>query len=288
MIRVGLLFLALLARPVWAQSVEESLTRSLEALSPDQPLAYYTLAETIADQAGSPQDIELARRLFVLSYVLGEEPSAPVWLRASSCVALASLERNPSRRRWLFAVAAILDDRYASIERDAQPLGEFSRDLRLAFSEYLGLVRAGRGALARGRLEQPGMGAIIEAVGEAVLGVRNAPSLARIRGEAGVWPCKQCSNARSVPDASDPDTKRVLCPNCRGNPGPLLTDEDRIGFVALEAIALRADGRTWSAEHAMLRTGPLLDPDPDGVAAFYQIDVERTVYNSGAWRKPGP
>lgn len=280
---VLMLLCVAIAAGVTAQDAGRRFADRLSALTPEEPEAYYLLAEEVADRADDPEDIRLAQQLYVLSYELSANGQAAPWLRPSACIALASLERDPSRRRWLFAVAALLDDRYAGIARDNQPLAEFPESLRLAFAEYLGLVRAGRGALARTRFDRPGMSDLLEAVGEAVIGLQNAPSLARIRGEAGVWPCKQCSNARSVPDASDPETRRVLCPNCRGNPGPLLSDEDRLGYIALEAIALRADGRTWSAEHAMLRTGPLLDPDPTRVAAIYRIDTTRPVYKSGEW-----
>ncbi|MEO0630270.1 MAG: hypothetical protein AAFY46_06035, partial [Planctomycetota bacterium] len=150
------------------------------------------------------------------------------------------------------------------------------------------LVRAGRGVLAPQRLELPGMDEMLEAVEEVVIGTERAPSLSRLRGEATAWPCRQCSNSRSVPDASDPETGRILCPNCRGDPGPLLSERDKLGYVALEAIVLRADGRSWSAEHAMLRTGPLLDPDPTRVPALYRIDPTATVYNSGDWVSPTP
>ncbi|MEL6497861.1 MAG: hypothetical protein AAGJ54_04635 [Planctomycetota bacterium] len=286
--RMRFLLAILWTLPALSQSEDGRFAAQLESLEPSRPSAYYELAETVAGQAASPADVQLARRLFVLAYSLGSDPNAPAWLRASSCIALASLERDASRRRWLFAVAAILDDRYAALDRGDLALEGFSQEQRLAFAEYLGLVRSGRGVLARARLEQPGMQDLLDAVSAIVLGTQNAPSLARMRGESSVWPCKQCSNARSVPDASDPDTKRILCPNCRGNPGPLLSNRDRISFVALEAIALRADGRTWSAEHAMLRTAALLDPDPEGVASFYQIDTSRSVYKSGVWKEAVP
>ncbi len=285
---VWFMLAAMIALGTTAQRIDGRTAERLARLSPDRPVEYYLLAEEVANEADERADIELARRLYVLAFALGDQAESPPWLRASSCVALASLERDAARRRWLYAVAAILDERYAGVAKDTKPLAEFSRELRLAFAEYLGLVRAGRGVLARAQLERPGMEELLDAVGEAVLGLQNAPSLARIRGEAGVWPCKQCGNARSVPDPSDPDTRRILCPNCRGNPGPLLSDEDRLGYVALEAIALRADGRTWSAEHAMLRTGPLLDPDPDRVPEVYQIDTSRSVYKSGEWTRPRP
>ena len=271
-----------------AQDATDRFAERLSALTPARPVEYYLLGEEVADAAAGPEDVMLARRLFVLAYSLGAQPDAPPWLRASACIALASLERDASRRRWLIAVASILDDRYADVASREEPLAEFPRATRLAFAEYLGLVRAGRGVLARQRLEEPGMNDLLDAIDAVVIGAKNAPSLARIRGEAGVWPCKQCGNARAVPDASDPETRVMLCPNCRGNPGPLLSDNDRLGYVALEAIALRADGRTWSAEHAMLRTGPLLDPDPERVPTLFQIDPTKSVYNSGAWITPTP
>ncbi len=283
-----LMLVVVLAGGVGAQTPEERFEDRLSTLTPSNPAAYYLLAEEVAYAASTPGELDLARHLYVLAFVLSDRDPGVPWLRPSSCVALAALEVDPARRRWLYAVAALIDDRYTGLAAEADHLAEVPAPTRLAFAEFLGLTRAGRGALARQRLELPGMDELIDAISSAVVGNRSVPSINRMRSEAGVWPCKQCSNARSVPDPSSPETERVLCPNCRGNPGPLLDTDDLVAYTALEAIVLRADGRTWSAEHAMLRTGPLRDPDLGQVPRMFAIDPTRSVYNSGQWVTPDP
>lgn len=279
------LFCALTLR---AQTAERLFAAQLESLSPSDPAAYYELAEEIADAASAPEDKSLARRLYVLAFVLAESAGSDPWIRPSACIALASLEPDAARRKWLHAVAALIDDRYAEVSEPGDALDDFPRSTRLAFAEFLGLTRAGRGVLARQRLDRPDMEAFFDAIGRAVIDGRVVPSLSRMQGEARDWPCRQCGNSRSVPDPSNPETKRMLCPNCGGNPGPRLSARELVDYVALEAVALRVGGRSWSAEYATLRTAALIDPDLDRIPEMFGVDPARSVYNSGEWVEPGP
>ncbi|MGP1272601.1 MAG: hypothetical protein ACTS22_04655 [Phycisphaerales bacterium] len=279
---VGLVLISLCCRvPVAGQPT--GWTDRLESLSSDDPEAYFLLAEEVADVAASPEELDLARRLFVLSFWLaGDDPTA-AWLRPSVCIALAAIEPGEERRRWLRALATRLDASYGARRWDLSGEPDADAEVRLRLAEFVGLVRSGDGTLARDRLDFPGALALAERYQNAPLPGSAAVTWPRLLTEAEVWPCPECGNARTVVDPGDRETGRILCPTCRGNPGPLLTDRDLAASVAFEAVVLSSPAETWSAEASVNRVGPLRDPDPAELSSMYRIDVNRTVFRDGRW-----
>ncbi|MEM1072167.1 MAG: hypothetical protein AAGB48_10700 [Planctomycetota bacterium] len=269
-----------------AQDLPDDLDRRLTMLDPSLPRGYFELGEDVADLADSPAQVELARRLFVLAAVLADEAGENAWIRPSACLALAQLEPTERRERWLRALATSLDPRYRRASGRAAGTPAHDAILRLRLAEFLGLARAGLGNLARDRLDTPGVQAIAERVRD--VGARGiAPlSFSRHEAEARIWPCPECSNARIIPDPSNPSRDRVFCSTCRGDPGPDLSQGELVGSLALEAVVLDADARTWSAATALGLTDPVDDPELEQLPAILGIDPSLTVYVDGRWQRP--
>ncbi len=127
-------------------------TLRLETLNPDDPMAYFELAEEIADASDDTQHRGRARHLFALAGVLD-----PPRLGRSACLALADLEPDEHAKRRLLALAALLDERAGGLGRG--PSGEttrYDRAAAVAVTEAIGLYRKGNGAKALASLRAPG------------------------------------------------------------------------------------------------------------------------------------
>jgi len=121
----------------------------LEALSPDDPEAYYRLGEEVADVAQGTDQVSLARHLYVVAFELERARGGRSGLGASVCLALASIERLDSRRAWLRALAGAMDERYAANEWFQSTRREVDPQTALTVARVLGHARAGDGHLAR-------------------------------------------------------------------------------------------------------------------------------------------
>ena len=131
----------------------------LEKLNPDDPMAYFELAEDIADASTDDTQRAMARQLFALSGVL-----APQRLGRSACLALADLEVDVHAKRRLLALAALLDERAGGLAQG--PAGRtsyYERAEALAVSEALSFYRKGNGARALASLRTPGAVEILDA-----------------------------------------------------------------------------------------------------------------------------
>ncbi|MHC4589637.1 MAG: hypothetical protein ACYTAQ_09945 [Planctomycetota bacterium] len=130
--------------------------RRLEALSPADPMAYFELAEEVADTAGSESQVALARHLFGLAGALD-----PQRLGRSACLAIADLEPNEYAKRRLLALGALLDRRAGGFA-GRQPVGVVAihPEAALAVSEALSYYRKGEGARALKLLDEPGRHAV--------------------------------------------------------------------------------------------------------------------------------
>src|SRR5690606_27695929 len=99
---------------------QSDIERRLEALAPSDPKGYFLLAEDVADQARGVEETQLARKLYVLAFVLAqknqtkEDVESQFPIAASACLGLADLEPTQARKRWLHALAGRLDERYAA------------------------------------------------------------------------------------------------------------------------------------------------------------------------------
>ncbi len=219
----------------------------LAALDPTNPLAYFELAEDIADDHVDEAQRDLARHLFALAGVLD-----PARLGRSASLALADMEDREHVKRQLLALAALLDER-GGVAGWGQPdeVPQISASAAVAVGEALSYYRRGRGSRALAVLEKPGAMALLESAG----GV--------LRGGA----------RRFVED----------CKLYRGRRKPTVTEDDLRRMLQLEAAVLAGVDRAWSGELLLGRGRPLVEVDPDNLQQTLGVDASRPYYRRGRW-----
>ncbi len=267
---------------------QPQLQRRLESLSPTDPIGYILLAEDVSGSAKDVGEILLARRLFVLAFVLAEkDPSqaeaAEFPIRASACLALADLETSEDRKRWLRALAGRIDRRYAGQRWDAADAPHQADESAFLLAEAVGLMLSGDGSLARERLDDPRVLALLEQTRDILDRPGNEASSAAILREAQIWPCPECGNARGVPDRSEGGQVRRLCSTCRGNPGPVISREALIAYLGYQSLLLHGTQKSWAAELAVGLGRPILDPEPSEIAPTMGVDPTKVYYRAGKW-----
>ena len=219
----------------------------LESLNPDDPMAYFELAEEIADASTDDSQQALARRLFALSGVLD-----PPRLGRSACLALADLEADEHAKRRLLALAALLDERAGGLAQGpAGRIGYSRRAEALAVSEALSFYRKGHGARALASLETPGAVEILDAY-QAVF---------RGGAERFIEECRLYRNSRK----------------------PIISEQDLIEMLRVEAALLSGDERSWSGELLLTGGRPLIEVDPDRLDASFGINAAQACYLDGEW-----
>jgi len=235
-------------------------SESLMALSPDRPMEYFRLAETIADVARTDSERNLARHLFAIAGSLDV-----ALLGRSASLALADMETDPLRKQRLLALASLLPARLGhATDRRSQtrslafgdPLGA-SPQIRLggeaayAVSEAFSLFRQGEGDRALARLERPGAMALLR---DADVGIHGG-------------------------------TDRLLedCRHYRNGRPPPLTSDHVENMLRLEMALLTADRRPWSSDLMLFGARPLLEVDPDNPQATLGADASRPYFRNDTW-----
>jgi hypothetical protein len=226
----------------------ERWERRLEALSPADPMAYFELAEEIADGAGEPVQVALARHLFGLAGALD-----PQRLGRSSCLGIADLEPNEYARRRLRALAALLDRRPAGlVARRPGTVPEIHPEAALAVSEAISRYRTGDGTRALKLLQRPGAMDLLEAWGDVAF-----------RGGA----------KRFTED----------CRLYRGSREPTPTDKDLLLMLRFEAALLAGVNRSWTGDLLLNEGRPLIEVDPDRIEEALGVDGSMPCYRGGQW-----
>ena len=261
---------------------QQTILRNLTPEGPDGPASYVLLAEEIADTAVEAPQIDLAKSLYALGYELARA-AGQNGLAATACLGLAAIERLEQDRRWLLAVAAAVDPRYARPDWAVAASAAPTQETALRAAEAIGLARAGEGREAHRRLDEPAVRALIADYDRA-LGATGASGAAfKVDKAASEWPCPECANRRVVSRTGPGGGELRICPVCRGNPGPLLTHDEFMAQLRFEATLLQGIQRSWAAQLAVDLGAPLRDPDPDQLAAAYGVDVKRPYWRSGQW-----
>ncbi len=264
------------APPAW-------VAERLAALSPDRPEGYMVLAEEIADTADEAHEESLARSLYALCYTLARSKPATAPLAASACLGLARLERLDQDRRWLLAVAAAIEPRYARTDWAVAASASPSEETAYKAATVMGLTRAGEGLQARKLLDEPGVRDVLREY-ERAIGTSGATgALFRLEAAIADWPCRQCNNNRATSRPAQQGFEVRLCASCRGNPGPILSPQEFLAQLRFEAILLHGVQRSWAAQIAVDMGAPLRDPDPDQLAVIYGVDPARAYWRSGQW-----
>ncbi len=227
----------------------------LEGLTPDAPLAYFELAEEIADAAGSESDQDTARHLFALAGVL-----SPDGLGASAALALADLEASPTRAQQYRGLAALLappesaffTSLFGTARRDVDATTDPVRARALvdAFSFY----RRGHGRRALRALQR-------------------ADAVETLHTLDPIFPG---------------GTHRFLQIAQTIHPGarPTLSDDDLTRLLQIELALLAPDKVPWSVDLTWSRRAPLLEFNPGRLEETFGVDPDRTIYREGRWVSP--
>jgi len=273
------LWVGLLLAPWRAGAAVPDLEARLEALAPASPMQYFRLAEEVAYESTTPEGAALARRLYLLAYLLDEDRGGPLSLGTSVGLALADLAPSPEERQWLLALARVLDEDNASLRWPADGTTDDRAGPDVAFkaATALGEFRAGRYGPAEALLEEPGVAELLARYNALLSGGLNA-----IETELRTDPprCRECRNRRIVRSESG-GTR--LCYTCAGDPGPGLHAQDLMRHLRLESLLLRGSQESWSAQLIVDGAEPLRAVDPDELPAWFGVDADRPIYRDGQW-----
>lgn len=258
------------------------LRERLTTLDPAAPLAYFELAEEVAYE--QPEDVALARTLYVLAFELARrsDPGSP--LRASVCLALADLSTSSLERRWLRSLARSMTGGGGALMPIAPNEEDINPGVAMTLAQALGDFQAGEYRKAIEAID--GDPRVHEAFERETRSLPGGPS--RIEDELRSEPqCRRCRNKRIV-RAGEPNTS-MLCPTCGGDPGPHLTDAELIDLLRVESIMLGGTSSTWSAQFILDDGRPLRDIDPEELAPWFNVDPEATRWDSArlGWVRPG-
>ncbi len=252
-----LLVLAVMAAGQWAgatgavAAVEDPWADRLESLKPDDALAYFELAEEIADAAGGDDNKRaLARQLFGLAGVLD-----PDRYGRSAALALADMTSSEEEKRRLRSLAGLLGDGDIGIWWADELRGELASidtGRAIALAEAMGHYRRGEGARALNLLRREGMTDALEIYAQGLSGGAD-----RILEEV-----RTHRTGRSIPNFSD---------------GRLAT------MLHLETALLAGEDRPWSADLTATGGRRLLEIDPSRLDLAFGVDPERPYYRNGRW-----
>ncbi len=262
----------------------DNLRERLEALEPTDPVAYFQLGEEVAEEFETPEELELARTLFVLAFHLDRDQAGTI---APSCaIALAQLQGIGQDRDWLLSLTHALDQRYAAPDwRGALPSVGSDHDAYQA-AVAVGRVRSGHGREATALLQDPDVMAMILRY-EPLLSPANQPGSADwLMREARKWPCPECGFNRVSRAIDASNSGYVKCRVCSGNPGPEITQEELIAQLRFEARMLNGVQRSWAAQVIADAGAPLRDPTPQDLAPILGIDHRKSLWREGNWIAP--
>lgn len=292
-------------------SAAESLDARLAALTPDDPLAYFLLAEDAADMSQA----DLARQLFVLAAHLD-----PARFERSACLALADLadrQGDGESQRTLLGMASMAFGGHAAdvVPADAgaspavaassgvgevSPLTDRERAFRHAASRVsatLGYYRLGQGQRALAAFDVgPESEAIVRNYGRAFgsLGrvlafCRSYPRCPNCKSER-VVKCSACRGTGVAEGRRDCPTcggdKFVVCSTCRGRPGEAVSDEQLDAMLRFEVGLLARRGSTWPLQLDLDEGRPRPALESHRLPAMFNIDPTRTLYRDGQWLAP--
>lgn len=269
----------------------EEILAGLAALGAGDPESLLRAGEDFAAM-GSPLSVRVARRMLAGAIEVDRERGGGR-VAASACLLLAELSTSEADRRWFAALARAMEAGAAN--RAWLRQGDDSYNAEAAYNGacVVGLVRAGDGLAARQLLNEPGVRQILLDHERLLSTIGEPGGLAYLEKEAARWPCPECRNDRVVRTVVDRQAQYKLCPTCRGNPGPTLSDDAIILQLRLEARLLHGVQRSWAAQLAADHGLPLDDPDPEELSKVLGFDSRAFIFKDGGWYRvdgtqPGP
>jgi hypothetical protein len=266
--------------PVPGKPLSEKFNDKLEQLSPSRPEEYYLLGEEVAAEVATYNDRQLAITLFVLAADLDLRRNTRPVTASAACLALADVIKSDRDRRWLIYLSRTLDPRRVTPEWLARPAPATSESPVYQVATALGLVRSGHGVQARQMLDKPEVKEALDRL-EPILRNLGGGSVAQLTREAMLWPCSECSNARVIKRGSPPEVR--ICPRCKADPGPQLTEEQFLGQLRFESMLLQGNQRSWAAQALSDNAAPLRDSDPSTLAIAFDVDTAKVLWRNGQW-----
>lgn len=267
------------------------LRERLEALDASDAMEYIRLAEEVASETGSPEDRDMARHLYAVAYDLERTTRARPEVMAGACLGLASLETSDEGSAWLYAVAGLVDPRATRGAGAGVTTIAVAPDVALAAANALGLARSGEGRRAGRIYEEPAVRQVFERYGSLLGGSGGLSGLSRFERALRDWPDLECGGSRVITRRGEDGVQTLICPTCRGNPGPPMSETEYLNHLRFESRLLRGIHQSWGAQIAADGGAPLLDPDPDRVPelllARYGVDTTKRLWQDGQWaQKP--
>jgi hypothetical protein len=254
----------------------------LAALHPDRPMDYFELAEEIAYEVPGVRGRRLATELLVIAGELDRRATNPVPLARSVSLALADLSIDSTERTWLIAMARAQAP--AGAHRDSAGPGPAdvqtdaergAREVRVELAMALARFRAADTrqirtmldsgdaaiALARAGIPQADASELMTLLAARI------PEVRRLRARD--------SDGRVVRSITEGVTTYTLDTVTRGHPGPMLTEDQAVLVLGIEARLLEALPESWAADLEVSRDQPVRDISPASLAAYFGVDPER-------------
>lgn len=256
--------------------------RRLSALTPAEPRLYLELGEEILDRPDSPARVELARQLFVRAVEYGRTSAVNRQTAASAALALASMSKREGDRRWLRAVAAILEPGSAPQNGLEKKPADTSQAAAASASMLLGMLWAGEGNEARDLLQRKDVRLVLQRH-EAELSADGSLSLADLDNESRKWPCTHCANTGMILPAKGQHTPAKICPVCSGSPGMKLEPQDFAAQLRLRRRLLSDAPESWGSLIAADGAPPARDPDAANVAPAFGVNPMLSSWKDGRW-----
>lgn len=263
------------------------LVSRLERLRPQEPTAYFILAEEVGEAAHSIAQVDLARTLYVLAFELARS-RGPGYsqLAASACLGLAQLDPSDANRAWLESLAGASDPRYAQADWSRVAIGEVSDDTAFALATAMGYVRSGEGLRAAKILDNPAVMDLLNQYEAMLSTTSSSGGRLRLQRHIKAWPqCPECGNDRIVTRKNSSPPVKTLCYTCRGNPGPVLSAAELVVHLRTESRLLSGIHRSWGAQYIAGLDAPIHDPDPDELALAYGVDPAKVYWRDGVWHE---
>lgn len=264
-------------------AVSPQLAARLTALKPENPEDYFLLGEEVADAAASSEQHRLAIELNCLAFELGRVRAGETATSAAAAIALAELDRTERTRRWLFAMAAVIDPSRSEPGWMRKPAPTSVESAPYTVAQLMGFVRSGDGGRARLLLSKPEVRSSLASLDRLLANGGVPGGASGLEREALKWPCPTCANKRVTRKTNTAPPEYRACSNCGGNPGAELTAEQLIGQLRIESWLLQGLQRSWAAQVATDRGEPLIDPDPSSLCALFQVDPSRPYWRDGHW-----
>lgn len=266
------------------------LRERLAELDASDAMVYIELAEEVSSETGSPQDRDLARHLYAVAYDLERNTRSRPEVMAGACLGLASLEASDEGSAWLYAVAGLVDPRATRGEGAGVTTLAVSPEVAVAAANALGLARSGEGRRAGRIYEDEAVRQVFDRYGRLLGGSGGLSGFSRFERALRDWPDLECGGSRVVTRRGEDGVETHLCPTCRGNPGPALSEQEFLDHLRFESRLLRGIHQSWGAQIAADGGAPLLDPDPDRVPelllARYGVDTTKRLWRDGVWVEP--